>query len=81
MENKKTLHLNLKKKWFDMILSGEKKAEYRNITSADTLKFFRRLGGTESAQYSYTCDGYTITFLTSTSPDKQKKTIREFSFS
>jgi hypothetical protein len=33
MENKKTLHLNLKKKWFDMILSGEKKAEYRNITS------------------------------------------------
>jgi hypothetical protein len=54
--------------------------EYRNITSADTLKFFRRLGGTESAQYSYTCDGYTITFLTSTSPDKQNKTIREFKF-
>jgi len=28
---KKTLHLNLKKKWFDMILSGEKKEEYREI--------------------------------------------------
>lgn len=27
----KTLHLNLKKKWFDMILSGEKKEEYRVI--------------------------------------------------
>jgi hypothetical protein len=27
----KTLHLNLKKKWFDMILSGEKKEEYREI--------------------------------------------------
>jgi len=27
----KTLHLNLKKKWFDMILSGEKKQEYREI--------------------------------------------------
>ena len=28
----KTLHLVLKKKWFDMIASGEKKEEYREIT-------------------------------------------------
>lgn len=28
-----TLHLNLKKKWFDMIRSGEKKEEYREVTS------------------------------------------------
>ena len=27
----KTLHLTLKKKWFDMILSREKKEEYREI--------------------------------------------------
>lgn len=27
----KTLHLNLKRKWFDMYLSGEKKEEYREI--------------------------------------------------
>jgi hypothetical protein len=27
----KTLHLTLKKKWFDMILAGEKKEEYREI--------------------------------------------------
>lgn len=27
----KTLHLVLKKRWFDMILSGEKKEEYREI--------------------------------------------------
>ena len=27
----KTLHLNIKKKWFDMILSGEKKEEYKEI--------------------------------------------------
>ena len=27
----KTLHLTLKKKWFDMILSGIKKEEYREI--------------------------------------------------
>lgn len=29
--NKKILHLNLKRKWFDMILSGDKKEEYREI--------------------------------------------------
>lgn len=27
----KTLHMTLKKKWFDMILSGEKKEEYREF--------------------------------------------------
>jgi len=27
----KVLHLTLKKKWFDMIMSGEKKEEYREI--------------------------------------------------
>ena len=28
----KTLHLNVKKKWFEMIASAEKKEEYREIT-------------------------------------------------
>lgn len=28
----KTLTLSLKKKWYDMIASGEKKEEYREIT-------------------------------------------------
>lgn len=31
MNNTKILHLTLKKKWFDMIKSGEKKEEYREI--------------------------------------------------
>ena len=35
----KILHLTLKKKWFDMILSGEKKEEYREIKPY----WFRRL--------------------------------------
>lgn len=30
--DKKTLHLSLKKEWFDMIKSGEKKEEYREMT-------------------------------------------------
>tara|TARA_Y100001937_G_C7054552_1_gene300788 strand:- start:527 stop:796 length:270 start_codon:yes stop_codon:yes gene_type:complete len=54
--------------------------QYRNITSNDTLKWFRRLGGSETAQRSHTCRGYNITTLTSTSPDKQSKTIRHFKF-
>lgn len=31
MKEEKILHLTLKKKWFDMIASGEKKEEYREI--------------------------------------------------
>jgi hypothetical protein len=30
---KETLHLVLKRRWFDMILSGDKKEEYREIFS------------------------------------------------
>ena len=37
---KKTLHLNLKKKWFDMILSGEKIQEYREIKDYWILRLF-----------------------------------------
>jgi len=31
MQNKPILHLNLKRKWYDMIASGSKKEEYREI--------------------------------------------------
>jgi len=33
------LHLTLKKKWFDMIASGEKKEEYREIKPYWTKRF------------------------------------------
>ena len=36
----KTLHLNLTRKWFDMIRSGEKKEEYRNITAYWASRLF-----------------------------------------
>lgn len=35
----KTLHLTLKKKWFDMILSGEKVEEYREIKDYWAVRF------------------------------------------
>jgi len=34
-----TLHLNLKKKWFDMILSGKKKEEYRSLSDYWKTRF------------------------------------------
>lgn len=40
--NKTILHLNLKRKWFDMILSGEKTVEYRE-TSNYLLRYFTSL--------------------------------------
>ena len=37
-----TLHLTLKKKWFDMILSGEKTEEYRDIKPYYNLRLIGR---------------------------------------
>lgn len=55
--------------------------QYNLICGEDTLKWFRRLGGSETAERGYTERGYLIVKLTSTSPDKQNKTIRTFKFS
>lgn len=38
------LILPIKKKWFDMILSGEKKEEYREIKLYWTSRFMKELG-------------------------------------
>jgi hypothetical protein len=50
----KVLHLTLKKKWFDMIASGEKTEEYREIKPY----WFRRLAmcsGKSPIPHGYTC--------------------------
>ena len=54
--------------------------EYNLTVNDDTLKWFRRLGGSETALKSYTCKGYTCYKLTSTSLNGQSRTIREFQF-
>jgi hypothetical protein len=54
--------------------------QYNNITNDDTLKWFRRLGGTETATRGYTERGYNVVKLISTSPNKDTRVIREFSF-
>lgn len=47
MTEPKILHLTLKKKWFDMIASGEKKEEYREIKPywVDRLLVPKDIGG------------------------------------
>jgi len=54
---------------------------HKNMTNAETLSYFRRLGGSESAQRSYTPVGYIVTRLVSTSPDRQKRVVRTFTIS
>lgn len=50
---------------------------YNNMTSEETLKFFRGLGGTEKA----TRKGGRVTRLVSTSPSGEIRKIRTFTFS
>ena len=54
--------------------------KYNNITSKDTLQWFRRLGGSETATRCYTSRGYRVFKLTSKSPCRTLKTVRKFDF-
>ena len=54
--------------------------EYELTTNEDTIKWFRRLGGSESVTRGYTYAGYVVVKLISTSPDKESKTVREYKF-
>jgi hypothetical protein len=54
--------------------------QYNLTTNDETCKWFRRLGGSETKQMSYTFLGYVCTKLTSISPDRQTKIVREYNF-
>ena len=51
--------------------------KYNNMTSKETIKYFRGLGGTEKV----TRKGGRVTRLVSTSPGGELRTIRTFEFS
>lgn len=57
-----------------------KEKEHDLLTNDKVCKSFRSAGGSESKIYSYTCNGYKVTKLTSTSPDKTIKIVRNFEF-
>lgn len=56
------------------------KEHYKNITDNNTMKWFRRLGGSETATRNYTCLGYNVIKLVSYSPNREIKVVREFKF-
>lgn len=51
--------------------------KYNNMTSKETIKFFRGLGGTEKV----TRKGGKVIKLVSISPSREKRVIRNFKFS
>lgn len=49
-------------------------------TNDNTIKYFRRFGGKETVTRGYTCAGFKVVKLISTSPDKESKIVREYKF-
>lgn len=54
--------------------------QYEKCTSSDTVKFFRRVGGSERVTHGYTPYGYLPIQISSISPDKTIKHVRCFTF-
>lgn len=50
----KILYLTLKKKWFDMILSGEKKEEYREIKPFWDKRLIKSSGNGNTVYHAFT---------------------------
>ena len=61
----------------DKVVKAINEERYNNMTSKETIKYFRSLGGTEKA----TRKGGRVTRLVSTSPSGELRTIRTFEFS
>ena len=61
----------------DKVIKTINEERYNNMTSKETIKYFRNLGGTEKA----TRKGGRVTRLVSTSPSGELRTIRTFEFS
>lgn len=51
---------------------------HRKITGTDTLRWFRRLGGSEYAERSHTPVGYIVTRLVSMSPSRTVRKVCKF---
>ncbi len=53
--------------------------QYKLLTSEDTMKCFRRMGGSETATRCYTSRGYQVIELASANPERSIKHVRTFS--
>lgn len=82
----KTLNLNLKRKWFDMIVSGEKKEEYREIkpyiisllTQEGKKKDVKELASISPNLYRNIIEKYIKQFDTITFSNGYRKDRRQF---
>ena len=54
---------------------------HRKMTGNDTLQWFRRMGGSEYAERSYTPVGYIVTRLVSANPGRTVRVVRKFTVS
>ena len=61
----------------DKVIKTINEEQYNNMTSKETIEYFKSLGGTEKA----TRKGGKVTRLVSTSPSGELRTIRTFKFS
>ena len=61
----------------DKVIKTINEERYNNMTSRETIKYFRNLGGTEKA----TRKGGRVVRLVSTSPSGELRTVRTFKFS
>ena len=61
----------------DKVIKTINEERYNNMTSKETIKYFRSLGGTEKV----TRKGGRVTRLVSTSPSGELRKIRTFTFS
>lgn len=52
--------------------------QHKNATSAETCRFFRRLGGSETVTRSYTPIGYVPVEVISCSPDRRRRIVRKY---
>ena len=70
-------------KWIetDSTTSDITEEHYHNATDPATVRFFRNLGGYERVEKSYTFAGYVPIRITSISPCRTEKTVRDYQFS
>jgi hypothetical protein len=54
------LHLTLKKQWFDMIASGTKREEYREVKPYWRIRFYRKKYGAIQFRNGYSKDSPTM---------------------
>ena len=66
--------------WIDTETETKTVDKQFHINTVESAPFMRRLGGSETLTRSYTSQGYNVTRIVSTSPDKAKRSIYSFDF-